>query len=445
MAAAISLKMLKGPTGGRRKLIQHPLWASRTVFILSRYMAAILVAAETLLFGRLLGPGSYGRYALIVQAAGLLIFAGIGSASGYVYAYYKHPGEHDDNKYLAGAISQHIVIGLLGTAIVSVLDPSLALSGLLFLIYIPYFITEPMLRVRNRFTIAVIGKGLGSLVTLLLALVLIGWKSLFGQPTLDLKEGIWVMLLGNFCGYAIYYLSLGLKRELIIEPRQVIAGILKAKSWVYYWRRVLRQGIPDNLSSVIFLLFSFIDRLFIERYRSPETLSEYALGWQFSQGALLMLSSLNLISGIRIGESLSGDQMNLRGVLRRQLKFTALAGLLAFGGLVGGTMLLNITLFRDYKDLVLMTVLISMGYFAINVVGSVTSLLTYDRRNIQRIIAHIAILVVGLGGNFLAIRYNLWYGVPVLLSSLCLMVLSLWTLMYSYRIARRVRKRAYAS
>jgi O-antigen/teichoic acid export membrane protein len=413
-------------------------------YIAVRYLAAILFAVETLLFARLLGPENYGRYALIVQVASLLVFAGIGSGSGYVYSYFRSADKPVDHCYLTGAFVQYALGTVLGIAVLQMFESYLALSGLLFLIYIPYFITEPMLRVRNRFTLVVIGKSLGSLATVTFALGLLLWSARQEQVGISLSTAIALVLVGNLSGYAVYYVIIAARIKLFDFPA-LTRSLFERATWKYYWKQILTPGVPDNLSSVVFLLFSYVDRLFIERYRSPRELGVYALAWQLSQGAILLLNSLNVISGVRVGEIVASDRTKVAGVLHRQLTVTATAALLVFVALVAGTMLLNLTLYADYAGLVKITTILSVGYIAVSISGSVSSLLTYGKRNIERILAHTAVLLVCVLGNVVAVKHGLWYGVPVLVSSTALIMLSVWILRYSNRLAQLGRDGAYLS
>src|SRR3954447_11415627 len=67
-------------------------WGSRVTYIIVRYMAAVVVGLEALVFARVLGAGEYGYYAIIPQVAALMIFVTIGSNAGYVYAHFRRTG-----------------------------------------------------------------------------------------------------------------------------------------------------------------------------------------------------------------------------------------------------------------------------------------------------------------------------------------------------------------
>lgn len=422
-----------------RKLKTLPL-NSAIRFIGVRYATALLVAGEALFFARILGPGSYGNYAIIIQIAALMPFVALGSSTGYVYSYFKAADVSLDQYYISGALVQYVFGSFLAAAFLMAFKPYLTIAVTLFLIQTPYFITEPMLRVRNRFAIAVLGRGVSSLMILALASGWLVTHKSAGQPRMELSTAIGIMVLGNLFGYAAYYLTVAFSGYLVVRPRALFEACLQRGNWSDYWRKVLRPGIPMNLSTVLLLAFSSVDRLFIEHYRQPAALSVYSLSWQLSQGVLLMLASLNLISGVRLGERLSTDSSGVLVELYRQFRITSIAGVGAFALLLAGTSVLTMTVYPDYHDLLLLTALLGIGYIAMSVVGSITSLLVYERRITTLNLGYAVILLASLIGNVIVIKYNLWYGAPAILSSTALIVLSVWLAIYTRQVALKVSR-----
>lgn len=418
--------------------LRTAMTGSRMVYIVVRYIAAVVVAAEALLFARLLGPSSYGQYAIIAQIAVLLTFVTLGSNAGYVYAHYRRTEPALDDYYVAGAAVQFIA----GTAVVAVcfayLRPHFLFGVLLFLIQTPYLLTEPMLRVRNYYSITALGRGLPALIAVALAGSYLSLRS--GPPSLhmDVRPALTIMIIGNLIGYVVYYAVIIRKGYLRFDPITTIRTLRLPTTWANYWRHVLVPGLPLNASTILIVIFQNVDRLFIEHYRPPSALSVYSLGWQLSQGALLMLTSMNLVSGVRVGERMGGTGPEIRAELLRQFRLTLVAAVLAVSALVGGTILLSQTVYRDYVQLLPITLLVSVGYVAIYVVGSITGLMFYNGRAKELTLGYFAVVVSSFLGNVAAIHWNTWYGVPVAFSSLSLIVLNVWFAIYTYRLARRL-------
>src|SRR5262245_32780136 len=122
-------------------------------FVVSRHVSAALVACEALVLARLLGPESYGYYALVLQLVTLVLYAVGATAAAYyyLYAYYKDRAHQLDTFYILTSLLHYATTTLLVGLVAFLVWPSLLVSLALFWIQAPYFVTEPMLRVRSRF------------------------------------------------------------------------------------------------------------------------------------------------------------------------------------------------------------------------------------------------------------------------------------------------------
>lgn len=401
-----------------------------------RYSSAVLFALEVLVLARLLGPDSYGTYALLPQIAVLLLFTTIGSNAGYVYAFYKSGDPALDRQYLAGASTQFLIGGLACTAALVLSRPLFAIGAIIYLVQMPYYITEPMLRVRNRFSLVASGRAISVFLTLLLVLV---W--VVSPRPLSLSAAITFLVAGNTLGYLAYYAVLARWNVLGIDLRQLFSDLRQREIWQGYWRNVLRPGLPLNASTIILYIFTNVDRLFIEHYRSPEALSSYSFAWQLSQGVILLLTSMNLVSGVRVGERMSGEGSGLIQELRRRFRMTAAMGIGAYLTVGVAAWVLSRTLYADYQDLMVIVLLLSAGYIALNVVGSVIGVLSFERRATELNVGYIVALLASVAGNVAGIRFGLWYGVPVAFTSLSLIVLNVWFAFYTRRLARQLDRR----
>jgi O-antigen/teichoic acid export membrane protein len=412
---------------------------SGVVYVMARYASAALFAVEALLLARLLGPDSYGQYALLPQIAVLLLFTTIGSNAGYVYAFYKSGDPNLDRQYLAGASIQFLVGGLLCTAVLIWSRPFFAIGALIYLVQMPYYITEPMLRVRNRFSLVAFGRAISVFLTLLLVLA---WA--MSTRALSLPTAIAFLVTGNIAGYLAYYTILIRWNVLGVDFSQLTIDLWCRDTWRGYWRNVMRPGLPLNASTIILYIFTNVDRLFIEHYRTPAALSAYSLAWQLSQGVLLLLTSMNLVSGVRVGEWMSGESTGLMTELKRRFRMTAVMGVVAYLTVVAVAWALASTLYADYQDLVPIVLLLSAGYIAMNVVGSVTGVLSFERRATELNLGYAAALLACIAGNAIGIKFGFWYGVPVALTSLSLIVLNIWFAFYTRKLARQLDRRVPA-
>ncbi len=421
-----------------RGLTDDLLSRTAIVFIAVRYGTAVAVASEALIFAWLLGPASYGRYALITQLATFLVFVAPGAVSGYFYAYFTVKDPQLNQYYVPGAMVQFLLGLLCAASLLWLYDGYYLLAVVVFLFYVPYYITEPMLRVKSQFSLPAFGRALPSAVTLALLAGWWGWHDGFGPLRVDLDAAVALMTCGTLLGLGGYYVVLWRKKYVDVSPRTVAAGVLEAATYSRYWRHVLRPGIPLNVSTLIVLAFSFTDRLFIERFRAAEALSVYTLAWQLCQGALLILTSLNLVSSVRVGECMKSEPARLIEELRRRFFLSVAAGAFTLCALVAGTIILRMTIYREYEQLVTILVLLSAGYVWYNIVGSVTGVLQFSGRARALNIGYAAAFVATVAGNVLALHYGLWFGFAVGFSSLVLIVLNCWFTFYVWHVGRGI-------
>ncbi len=409
-----------------------------SLFVVVRYLAAALTACEALFFARALGPQTFGEYALIQQLVMLMTIGALGHPAGYVYAYFRERESDLDIYYLSGAIAQYVAGGLVASIILVCWRPFYLFSVALYFLQIPYLITEPMLRVRNRFAFTAVGRGLASIFSLAAGLLLFQR----GQGRLGINAAIAAVLLGTLLGYAIYYYLIHRSGYLELHPAAVLRGLWNKEHWRHFGRRILSPGIPLNASSAILIAFNNAPRLFIERYQPAVALSVYSLAWTLSQGAMLMLSSLNLVSAIQVGELMNNSPEKVRDELRAQLLRTGLIGTVSLASLVLLSTVLSHTIYRDYPDLVIITLFLNSGYLVMNIVGSVMGYLFYERKTIQMNCGYGFALLLCVAVNWVLGRAHVWYGYQVISSSLILAALNVWFLFLIYRAVGR-RKESF--
>jgi len=403
-------------------------WSKRIEFVAVRYGATAAIAVEQLLYARLLGPKFFGEYALTIQIVGFLLLVGSGSTAGYIYVYYKTEDKTIESIYLLGACLQYLLGAVVMTIFSGFLGSYVYISSILLLLQIPYFVTEPMLRVRNQFTLPAIGRASGSIATIAITLIVLAFTQ-GQQPILnlrfDLSTGLMLMLIGNFLGYGLYYGAIFKSRQIQLDSGILVELISKRKSSLLkYWQAIIAPSWLFVLSSIVFVAFTYVDRLFLEAHYPIPNLSVYSLAWLIAQSVLLLLNSLNIIAGVKIGEFQSQDPKQLIAVANRQLKHSMVAGVAAFAIAVLGAWILSRTLYQDYENLLLVTSVLALGYLVYGVVGSISMFLFFEKQFAKISIVYSIMLIISLAGNFLAVQYGLNYIYPVALSSFGLIVAS---------------------
>lgn len=396
-------------------------------FAISRYLLIVPCFVELLLYARLLGPADFGIYALIAQLVGFSAILTLGSGSGYLHAYYNRSKDPLDTTYISGSIVHYLAAGLIAAGVLSLINPVLALSVPLFLIQAPQLILEPMLRVRNRFSLSLLGKGVSSSLSVLALGAILYFSH---SRTLLWHQAVVVLFGTNALGYGAYYLYVRQLHIIKISLKDVGIALLRPATYALYVKRVVQPAGLFIISSMSYLLFTFIDRIFLESVRSPEPLGVYVLSWQLLQGALVIVEASNAIWGIRIGESL--ESADLAASMRRFLVYSLLLCLGVWGCYLLGGFLLSTTLYADFPDLLPIMLFVSTGYFVQGVAGANTNLLFLKSRFGVLIAASLFSLVTSIAGNLAAMYWEWWYGYPIIVSSIALSLANLWLLWILY-------------
>jgi O-antigen/teichoic acid export membrane protein len=420
------------------KLIEQLFCHPRINFIIVRYLTTAWIALELFIFARLLGPTTFGQYALALQVVGLMTLVGAGSGAGYIYAYYKEQESNIEEIYLVGSIFQYC----LGSAILLILSSFfqsyLVLSSVLLIIKIPYLVSEPMLRVHNQFTLPAIGKASGSILTTLLIFIylLCGSIPVSYNTQIAINSAILITLLGNIFGHLAYYFYLNFSKSFTIKAKFLGYKNISRKL-MSYWNLIIAPSWLYTASTILFVSYTFVDRIFLEFFYSDIELSIYALAWQIAQSVLLILTSLNIISGVRIGESQSQNPTELVKIANWQLKVSAQAGLLALVVALLSSWILSVSLYHDYEGLFSAAAIISFGYLTFGVAGSITMVLFFEKKLLEICLAYSFLLFISILGNWAAILFNLNYIFPILFSSLALSFTGILLILRYYQISKK--------
>jgi O-antigen/teichoic acid export membrane protein len=411
------------------KLLHHP----RVKFIAIRYGTTAAIALELFIYARLLGPQAFGNYALSVQIVGFLLLVGAGSGAGYVYLYYKEKSDDVDYIYTIGSLFQYLS-GVLILIVASFFSGSyLIVSSILLLLQIPYLVTEPMLRVRNQFTLSAIGRSSGSAATILVtACVLL----LIPQQKINLTSALTTMLIGNFIGYFTYYYWVWKRGYIDLDLPLLLRKVKQLDTLNRYWKEIIYPSAFYIVSSILFVAFTYLDRIFLEAFYLKSSLSVYSLSWQVAQSVLLLLNSLNIISGVRIGESQAKDPTKLIAVADKQLKYSSYAGAGVFLVAVFFSWLLSVTLYRDYEGLLMVASVLSFSYLVCGVVGSIMMFLFFEKKFFEISVIYSLMILMSLTGNIVAIKYELNYIFPIICSGVSLVLANL-ILFLLYRLEIR--------
>lgn len=425
-----------------QNLINSLLSNPRLRLIVIRYVTTAWIALELFLYAKLLGPQEFGQYALTVQLVSFLTLVGAGSGMGYVYAYYSQKNTSIDDIYQLGASVQYLG-GCIALLLITLYTKSYFLISCLVLsLKIPYLISEPMLRVRNIFTLPAIGRASGSIATSLLlgAYLLLNCLQIYDvNDKITLNLAINIMIAGNVLGHLIYYIILHFTKayrfEISIPTVARLISILKK-----YWRTIIAPSLLYTLSSVAFVSFTFIDRLFLENFYPKTALSSYSLAWQISQSVLLILTSLNLVSGVRIGEYQQEEHQKRFEMANKQLMISVKASLVAMIIASTGAWILSISLYQEYENLFFVSTFLSLGYLCFGIAGSITMVIYFENRLIEIFMSYSFLILASLTANIVAVQWGLSYFVPLIVSSSGLILVSIYLILRYFSISLKTAK-----
>ena len=378
VVAKVSSDVLKGYTG-------------------QRLLTACLVFASALLAAWVLGPALYGQVFLVMFIAKLLLLGNLGSISGYMHSFY----DAKKTPLSSGAFVLSYGLHLLSFSAVAIalgffIDKVYFLGAICFSLLLPFFVVEPVLRVKRMFYVSLLPD--------------------------------WVLNLSLLVGLFYYYLSgsQGIDLEGFIKPVLLVLGFLSFAFLLWMnWRwglvrrlalarpmfnyiELIKIGFPLFAGTAAFSLFLLIDRFFLERYHSAESLGTYMLAFQLATGATLILTSLNFTAGVDYGDLIK-QKKPIGLYIARRLRQALFVSIFSMVLLLVGVFVLQKYFFHEYHGLTLATLFLGVGLCGFYTAGSITPVAFYLNKQKSLMVAMFVLVPLSILGNYYVLNNNLDY------------------------------------
>lgn len=389
-----------------------------------RLLTAGLVFASALLAAWVLGPAIYGQVFLVMFIAKLLLLGNLGSISGYMYNFYnaeqKTPGGGD----FVLSYAMHL---LLFSSVAIVLGFFLGrvyfLGAICFAFLLPFFLVEPVLRVKRLFYISLLPDWALN-ISLLLGLF---YYYLVGSPESNYEEvfSAFLFVLGFLSFAFLLWIDWrwgGLRRLALARPMSNYVDLVKA-------------GFPLFAGTAAFSLFLFVDRFFIERYHSAASLGVYMLAFQLATGATLILTSHNFIAGVDYGE-LVKEKKPIGEIVKQRLRQSLLISSVSILLLFIGSYILQRYFFQDYNDLMISALLLGVGLCGFYTAGSITPIAFYLNRQKGLMVAMFFMVFLSVASNFYVLNNGFGYIWVAAFFGLWLFSYACFAVFYVFRLGK---------
>lgn len=360
-------------------------------FIIQRLVVAGIVFFTSLLLAKILGTDNFGQVAFYMYLIKFFLFSQFGSESGFFYQFYSPAGSLESETYLTFYSFQLWVVALLICLASYFLGGVYFFASLGFALLVPFFAVGPVLRINRIFGATLLPDLIISLTTFAGVGV---WKLFRFGSTAENTE---ILLFSVLFIIVFYPVVVSMYSRLGVR---IFLKIIRDQALFNSYLKTVQVGIPLYLATLAYTLLLMVDRFFLEKYYSPQSLSVYMLAFQLVTGASLPLSSQNFVSVIDIGEK-NQDGNAMHKVLRRQLRQSALIGVWAYLGLIAIAVVLEKWYLTGYDGLVLFCAILGLGLILFFISGSVTPIAFYNGR--QGFLTKFLFVIVGL-----SVLHNLW-------------------------------------
>lgn len=251
-------------------------------FVAVRLISFFIIGFETFFGPKIVGIANYGIIEFEKQVLNLSLIFLFGAHSGYGILHYTANEEIRDSDYLYGGVIHSLLIFIVMSLL---LYNDFFSFGILFIL--GAVLLEQILKIKNKFSAAILFKPLTSLLLLLFYCIYFFFKDI---PFFSMRININILYFLSFFVFLIL-VSKHLKHLKINEFR--------FKNYLKF----IKKGFEPNLTSALILLFFFIDRFIIEKYYNS-LLGVYSTAYNFSYLAFLMGTSVGYVTTTKIGEKM---------------------------------------------------------------------------------------------------------------------------------------------
>jgi O-antigen/teichoic acid export membrane protein len=267
-----------------------------------RYSGLVLLFLSYLLIAKKMEVSEYGKVMFAIFMANIISLLRFGSHTGYVnYFFNKRLWNNDylKDSYMFGSFLHLFFILLVFFFFDKIFNLDLNYALIIFGIMLPYYIIEPILRVRDLLLIISIDK-----LILSICFFIIYWQ----------YSNIDASIFVNYyaLAYGLYYLLLFTKYSSLLK-----INLRKNKLKKYFL--LIKEGFLININTVLFSIMQGADLLIIKYFFNAEVLGSYSFAKQLLNGVYYIFTTLALVQNNTIGK-LIGKNFELKNILFLCLK-----------------------------------------------------------------------------------------------------------------------------
>ena len=358
---------------------------------LHRAAVAVLSFGSVIIGARVLPTEQFSALMTAAFLAKFMQILNLGATAGYFVSRYSTDGWLQDDapgaerNFLLGFLTQMTGFGLLVLGAAALWLTEYQTGAATFLLLVPLFVLEPLLRYRRNFSFS-----LAPEATLALALIAAMLAHLSGITASALAQAyLWAVAL---C--VLFAISVPLRR---------LSGIWRAQAGTSFspgaYGQVLLSGGPVYLGTALFLVASSMDRLLLPLYGTDEQISVYFLAQQLSIGAMIFVTAINFVNSVNLGEARKEATSVDRALVVDKLRHAALVAGGSYGALMAGTVLLEaVFLPESFDGLAWVVLLLGAGMAFFFTAGAITPIVAYFRKQLP--------LTFSIGAVALALAAN---------------------------------------
>ncbi|MCL5260312.1 MAG: hypothetical protein M1561_01315 [Gammaproteobacteria bacterium] len=392
-------------------------------FVVQRILSTGFVFASSLLMAKILDPAVFGQVAFAMYLVKLFLTGQLGSESGFLFNSYVRQNNIPHFAFILFYSIQLLFIAVVVYFSSVFMGNVYAKSAVFFVLLIPFFTLNPILRVKKLY------------YATLLPDVLICFAVLAGVLFNKYCASFFSVTFNTIMWYSFGFLILSYpllvffikKVGLVIGFRDIISR----KTLKIYFD-ILCDGFPMYMGTLAYAILLAIDRFFLERYHNFSALGLYTLALQLSLGASLPISSQNFINVIDIGEKKREDAA-MRGILLDNLKRAFIAGVIFYVILLVASFVLEKYFLIKYPGLCKVTAGLGLGVILFFISGSITPIAFYNREQKALTAFLFAIVLLTIIHNWIILLLRAPQIYAAYCTSFWLAVYSLFAIWYTYK------------
>lgn len=386
-----------------------------------RIVVAGISFTTAIIAARILPAGEFAALMTAAFIGKFLQVMNLGATAGYFVSRYSGQGAlacgtmADERRYLTMFVAQLVVSGGL-VALAALFWFRQYLPGtLVFLMMAPLFVLEPCLRYRRMFSFSLLPELLLSVALL----VVVAARGPGGGPA----DIMWLYLP------IIAVLSLAAV-TMAMRGRFASRSPVTSELSFHEYRRIVLQGGPVYLATAIFLAASSMDRLILPLHATAGEVSLYFLAYQLSVGATVLVTALNFINTVSLGEARQGaDRVDSR-MVKAKLRAAGLISLACFIALAGGVAVLEHRfLSTGFDGLTHVTLTLGAGLALFYCSNAITPIVAYYHRQTPLTVSMVCVALAVLANNLFAFVQGsgaLWLASGTAAALTCHSVFSIW-------------------